>query len=56
MPYLIPPEVHESLHALVQYFYRDERKHWQESGRPKAHIFHDVERVAAWLDETDTGA
>jgi hypothetical protein len=47
---IITPQVYESLHALNEYVYSEERKHWQESGRPAAHIFHEVKRVADWLD------
>ena len=50
MQSVITPEVYESLHALIEYVYSEEHKHWQESGRPAAHIFHEVARVADWLD------
>ena len=35
---------------LIEYVYSEERKHWEESGGPAAHIFHEVKRVADWLD------
>lgn len=44
-------EVYESLSALIEYASPDERKHWEEAGRPRDHIFLDLERIAAWLDE-----
>lgn len=53
---IITPEVGRSLNALIEYLWRDEQKHWEESDRPKAHIFHDVQIVAAWLHETSEGA
>ena len=47
----ISPEVRRSLMMLIEYLWRDEQKNWEADGRPDAHIFHDVERVAAWLDD-----
>ncbi len=44
------PEVYHSIRTLVRYLYKEERRHWEESGRPDAHIFRDIERVANWLD------
>jgi hypothetical protein len=47
----ITPEVYESLRALVEYDYSEERKHWQENGRPALHIFRHIKRVEEWLDQ-----
>ena len=49
---LITPEVRQSLNTIIEYLWRDEQKNWEADGRPKEHIFHDVHRVAVWLDET----
>jgi hypothetical protein len=40
-----------SVQELVDYLYADEMRHWQESDRPALHIFHDITRVAEWLDK-----
>lgn len=45
----ITPEVRHSLDTLIEYLWHDEQKNWDADGRPDAHIFRDVERVAAWL-------
>lgn len=47
---IITAEVYDSLHALIEYLYRDEERHWEADGRPARHIFRDVRRVADWLD------
>ncbi len=46
----MPFEVQDSIQALVEYLYEEERRHWEESGRPAAHIFSHVTRVADWLE------
>ena len=40
-----------SLEAIVDYLFADEERHWLEAGRPARHIFHDIMRLTAWLDE-----
>ena len=46
---IITPEVRRSLEELIDYLSEDERKDWEASGRPAAHIFNDVKRVSDWL-------
>jgi len=48
---IITPEVRQSLGALIEYLWHDEQRDWRASGRPKVHIFRDVRRIAAWLDD-----
>ena len=43
--------VYHSLCAILEYMYEDEERHWEESGKPKTHIFNDVVRVQEWADE-----
>jgi hypothetical protein len=44
-------ETRNSLKRIIDYLYTDEERHWQESDPPEAdHIFHDIMRVAKWLD------
>ena len=33
---------YNALQRIVDYLYADEQKHWEESGKPKKHIFLDV--------------
>jgi hypothetical protein len=41
----------ESLREILDYLHKDEKRHWEESGKPKdGHIYHDVLRVTEWLD------
>lgn len=35
---------------MVVYLAESEGKHYAEEGKPAAHIFRDVMRVAKWLD------
>lgn len=43
-------ELYASLCEIVNYLHADERKHWEEAEKPAVHIYHDVHRVAKWLD------
>ena len=53
MPAVIPSEVYASLCTLVEYLYDDEERHWEADGRPARHVFHDIKRVAEWLDQQE---
>ena len=44
-------ETYNSLAVVLEYLLADERKHWQELGRPKDHIYIHVRRLMAWADE-----
>jgi len=47
-------ETIESLRVILDYLYADEEKNWLEAGRPaRDHIYHDIMRVAKWLDSSD---
>ena len=46
----MPLEVQDSIQALVDYLYEDERDHWEENGRPAVHIFTYVKCVEDWLE------
>lgn len=55
---------HKALTRVVEYLYADEKRHFEESGNPKEHIFRDVlmlddvlaeeERFGLADDEIDT--
>lgn len=46
-----------SLQKIMDYLYRNEQKDWEENGKPvKGHIFHDVSRVAFWLEDEKDGS
>jgi len=38
------------LEEVVEYMFDDEYKHWQEDGRPEAHIYNCVETLERWLE------
>ncbi len=40
----------KSLTEIINYLYRDEKKHHEESEGDEHHIFTDIQRVAEWLD------
>ncbi|MBI2062164.1 MAG: hypothetical protein HYT64_00500 [Candidatus Yanofskybacteria bacterium] len=41
-----------ALNDVINSYYDDEHKHWQESGEPKrGHIFNDIELIADWVDK-----
>ena len=42
-------EVKRSLLDVIEYLYSEEKRHYEESGKPKNHIFNDVRRVDDWL-------
>jgi len=44
-------ETIESLRQILDYLHDDEKRNWEEAGRPKdSHIFNDIVRVTEWLD------
>ncbi len=44
---------YSALRRIVIYMAPDEGKHFQESGRPKHHIYRDVLALARFLDKHD---
>ena len=44
-------ETYNSLAAVLIYLLVDEKKDWQECGRPASHIYIHVRRLIAWADE-----
>ena len=39
-----------SIHQLVEYSYPGEKRHWEESDRPKNHIYTEISRIRKWLN------
>lgn len=39
----------ENLVRLLDYVEADEKKHWLEAGKPKAHIYEDIRALREWL-------
>lgn len=39
-----------AIQKLVDYSYRDEAKHFEESMRSRGHIFRSIHRISTWLD------
>ena len=40
----------EALRTILEYLHDDEKKNWQETGKPDDHIYIDILNVTAWLD------
>ena len=40
----------EALNRFINYAYDDESKHYEESDKPKDHIFEDIKLVSDWVD------
>ena len=40
----------ESLRNILDYLHDDEKRNWEESGKPDDHIYTDILAVTAWLD------
>lgn len=43
-------ETQKALGRLIEYLHDDERKHWEEAGKPAKHIFLDLVEVMAWAE------
>jgi len=48
----IPKKVLRAINLLVKYSFINEEKHFEESGKPKNHIFRDVRKINHWLKNT----
>ncbi len=46
-------EEFKALQRIVDYLIDDERRHWEESEKPKEHIYMDVLTLAQILEETE---
>jgi hypothetical protein len=44
-------ETYNSLCAVLDYLMPEEKRHWEEMGKPDDHIYLDVRRVDDWADE-----
>lgn len=46
----VPEEVLMSMHKIIEMFYTDEERHWEEEEKPTNHIFNDMELVGRFLE------
>jgi len=44
-------QTYRSVLAILAYLMPEERRHWEEDGKPKNHIYHHVRRLMEWVDE-----
>jgi len=44
-------EIFEHINKMVDYLYESEYKHWEESGKPKNHIFNSAMEVRKWIEQ-----
>ena len=47
---------YRSLSAILEYLCEDERKHWEELGKPDDHIYTHIQRVQTWADDNSCDA
>jgi len=45
----IPKKVLKAIATLTEYSIASERKHFEECGKPRNHIFRDVRKISHWL-------
>ena len=38
-----------ALQEVIDYLHDDERKHWEEEGEPKKHIYSSIQILVEWL-------
>lgn len=43
------PEFIKDVMETIEYLWKDEEKHWQESDKPKKHIFNTIKRLRFFL-------
>ncbi len=39
-----------SIRLLVEYSFPGEKRHWEESDKPKNHIYSEIRRIRKWLN------
>ena len=42
---------YQSVLAVLEYLWKEEQRHWEESGEPDNHIFLHLKQLASWADE-----
>jgi|GEM_PF-7095246 len=42
-------KLHGDINIVCDYLAYDEKKHYEESGRPKDHIWSNIKRIRKWL-------
>jgi len=43
-------EILKSINRIINYIYLDEEKHFEESKKPRNHIFRDLKKVKQYLE------
>lgn len=44
-------KTYRSLLIVLDYLMPEERRHWQELGRPKEHVYRHLRQLRDWADE-----
>lgn len=47
--------VRAALEQVLEHYLADEKRHFEEAGKPQNHIFASLQIVATWLDEAGDG-
>ena len=42
---------YRSVLAILAYLMPEEKRHWEESGKPRGHIYDDIARLEKWAEE-----
>ena len=51
---MMDKQTYLSVEEIIDYLYQDEQRHfleWDDEQSKHKHIFHDILKVSAWLDE-----
>lgn len=44
------PEIFKAIVELINYCWGDEEKHWEESDKPRNHIFVKIHKIQQWIN------
>lgn len=42
--------IKQEIQKLIDYLYKDEKKHWQENNRPKEHIYRTITKINNYIN------
>jgi len=43
-------KIFKSISFLIEYSLAGEKRHWEECGKPKDHIYTEIRRIRRWLN------
>lgn len=45
--------IKEDLKQILNYLWEDEKRNFEESGKPKKHMFKEIKRIADWIENKE---